>query len=43
MRGKERRWKLAALLAAGMAIGVTMTATPAVSHVGGTVAHLWVT
>ena len=41
MRGKERRWKLVALLAAGMAIGVAMTATPAVSHVGGTVAHLW--
>jgi hypothetical protein len=41
MRGKARRWKVVALLAVGMAIGVTMTATPAASHVGGTVAHLW--
>jgi hypothetical protein len=36
-----RRWRAVALLAAGLAIGVTMTATPAMSHVGGTVSHLW--
>jgi hypothetical protein len=40
MRGRERRWKLVGLLALGMAIGVTMTATPAVSHVAGW-AHNW--
>jgi hypothetical protein len=38
---KERRWKLVALLAAGIAIGVVMVGTPAGAHVGGTVAHLW--
>jgi hypothetical protein len=38
---KERRWKLVALLAAGMAIGVVMVGTPAGAHVGGTVTHLW--
>jgi hypothetical protein len=37
---EERRWKLVGLLAFGMAIGVTMTATPAVSHVAGW-AHNW--
>jgi hypothetical protein len=36
-----RRWRAVALLATGIAIGVTMTATPAMSHVGGTVSHLW--
>jgi hypothetical protein len=36
-----RRWRAVALLAAGLAIGVTMMATPAMSHVGGTVGHLW--
>lgn len=46
MRKKEigrglRRWRAVALLAAGLAIGVTMMATPAMSHVGGTVGHLW--
>jgi hypothetical protein len=38
---KERRWKLVALLAAGIAIGVVMVGTPAGAHVGGTVTHLW--
>ena len=38
---KERRWKLVALLAAGIAIGVVLAATPATAHVGGTVNHLW--
>jgi hypothetical protein len=36
-----RRWRAVALLTAGLAIGVTMMATPAASHVGGTVGHLW--
>jgi hypothetical protein len=36
-----RRWRAVALLTAGLAIGVTMMATPAASHVGGTVSHLW--
>ena len=40
MTGRERRWKLVGLLAFGMAIGVTMSATPAVSHVSGW-AHNW--
>jgi hypothetical protein len=40
MRGKERRWKLVALLAVGVAIGVLMGATPAVGHVAGWV-HNW--
>ncbi len=38
---KERRWKLVALLAAGMALGVVMVGTPAGAHVGGSVNHLW--
>jgi hypothetical protein len=38
---KERRWKLVALLATGMVIGVAMVGTPAGAHVGGTVNHLW--
>jgi hypothetical protein len=38
---KERRWKLVALLAAGIAIGVVMVGTPAGAHVGGSVSHLW--
>jgi hypothetical protein len=40
MRDKGRRWKIIALLAVGMAIGVSMTATPAVGHVSGWV-HNW--
>ena len=40
MKGKERRWKIVALLAVGIAIGVAMTATPAASHVAGWV-HNW--
>jgi hypothetical protein len=42
--GKEnvsRRWRTVALLAIGIAIGTTLTATPVYSHVGGTVTHLW--
>lgn len=38
---RERRWKLVALLAAGIAIGVVMMGTPAAAHVGGSVTHLW--
>jgi hypothetical protein len=37
----ERRWKLVALLASGIAIGVVLAGTPATAHVGGTVNHLW--
>jgi hypothetical protein len=40
MRGKDRRWKVVALLAAGVAIGVSISATPAVGHVSGWV-HNW--
>ena len=40
-RGKSnRRWRLAAVLAAGVAIGIAIAATPAASHIG-TVTHLW--
>jgi hypothetical protein len=38
---RDRRWKLVALLAAGIAIGVVMMGTPAGAHVGGSVSHLW--
>jgi hypothetical protein len=37
----SRRWRTVALVAVGVAIGSTLTATPVYSHVGGTVAHLW--
>lgn len=37
----KKRWASVALLAAGIAIGVVMVATPAGAHVGGTVNHLW--
>ena len=40
MRIKDRRWKVVALLAVGISIGVAMSATPAVSHVSGWV-HNW--
>jgi hypothetical protein len=36
-----RGWRLAALLASGVAIGVLMVGTPAGAHVGGSVNHLW--
>lgn len=39
--GVSRRWRTVALVAVGIAIGTTMTATPVYSHVGGTVDHLW--
>jgi hypothetical protein len=38
---RERRWKVVALLAAGIAIGVVIVGTPAGAHVGGSVNHLW--
>jgi hypothetical protein len=38
---QERRWKVVALLAAGIAIGVVLAGSPAGAHVGGTVNHLW--
>jgi hypothetical protein len=41
--GVSRRWWTVAILAAGIAIGTMLTATPVYSHVGGTVAHLWTT
>ena len=37
----ERRWKVVALLATGIVIGVVMAGSPAGAHVGGTVSHLW--
>jgi hypothetical protein len=37
----SRRWRTAALLAIGVAIGTTLTATPVYSHVGTSVTHLW--
>jgi hypothetical protein len=37
----ERRWKVVAILATGIMIGVVIAGTPAGAHVGGTVAHLW--
>jgi hypothetical protein len=37
----KKRWAAVALLAAGIAIGVVMVATPAGAHVGGSVNHLW--
>ncbi|HXV33536.1 MAG TPA: hypothetical protein VD769_05965 [Gaiellaceae bacterium] len=37
----SRRWRTVALLAIGVAIGTTMTATPVYSHVSGSVTHLW--
>jgi hypothetical protein len=40
-RTVSRRWRTVALVAIGVAIGTTMTATPVYSHVGGTVTHLW--
>ena len=36
-----RRTGAIALVVVGLVIGVTMMATPAVGHVGGTVSHLW--
>jgi hypothetical protein len=36
-----RRWRTAALLATGIAIGVAMTATPVSAHIGTSVTHLW--
>jgi hypothetical protein len=36
-----RRWRAAALVAIGIAVGVAMTATPVVGHITGSVAHLW--
>ncbi len=44
MEKKEKagvsRWWTVAILAAGIAIGTMLTATPVYSHVGGTVANL---
>jgi hypothetical protein len=37
----KKRWAAVALLAAGIAIGIVMVATPAGAHVGGSVNHLW--
>ena len=36
----SRRWRAAAVLAVGIAIGVVMVATPAASHIG-SFTHLW--
>ncbi len=37
----ERRWRLVALLATGMILGIVMVGTSAGAHVGGSVNHLW--
>jgi hypothetical protein len=37
---RVRRWRTVAVLAAGVAIGVAIVATPAASHIG-SVTHLW--
>ena len=37
---KTRRWRVAGLLAIGVAIGVVLMATPAAGHIG-SVTHLW--
>ena len=39
-KGSARRWKVFAVLAAGVAIGIAIAATPAASHIG-SVTHLW--
>jgi hypothetical protein len=36
-----RRWRTAALLAAGIAIGVSIAATPVSGHISTSVTHLW--
>ena len=36
-----RRWRAVALLAAGIAIGVAIAATPVSGHIGTSVTHLW--
>jgi hypothetical protein len=41
MEGENRRWRTVALLAIGFSLATVMFATPAASHVGGTVDHLW--
>jgi phosphoribosylcarboxyaminoimidazole (NCAIR) mutase len=41
MSGSRRRFRLAAVLATGIAIGVAMTATPVSGHVSTSVTHLW--
>lgn len=42
MKQPLHRWRVAALLATGMAVGIALTATPATSHVAGW-AHNWST
>jgi hypothetical protein len=41
MSGSGRRWRTAALIAAGVALGVAIAATPVSGHVGTSVSHLW--
>jgi hypothetical protein len=38
---RQLNWRTVAVLAIGVALGVSMMATPAAGHVGGTVGHLW--
>ena len=37
----SRRWRTVALLAIGVAIGTTLTATPVYAHISTSVTHLW--
>ena len=41
MSGSGRRFRMAAVLAVGMAVGVAMMATPVSGHIGNSVSHLW--
>jgi hypothetical protein len=41
MSGSGRRFRLVAVLAAGIAIGVAMAATPVSGHIGKSASHLW--
>jgi hypothetical protein len=41
MAGSGRRWRAAAVLAAGVAVGVAMVATPVSGHIGHRVSHVW--
>jgi hypothetical protein len=38
---RQLNWRTVAVLAIGISLGVSMMATPAAGHVGGTVGHLW--
>jgi hypothetical protein len=41
VRRKGTRWRHAALLAAGLAVGAIVTGSPAGAHVGTSISHIW--